>query len=269
VLLSLVLITLSFRSDALDPVQSFGASVLRPFEIAANRVAQPFRDAASWTSGLVDARAENERLKEQVELLQQQLLAQQTAVQENRDLRRKLRYLEGPAFPKDYRGVAATVLTNPTTFEQSVTISAGSSHGIAEEDVVVTEAGLVGQVTKVFPSVARVMLISDPESAVRAADARDRATVGILESGNSSDSLVLNRVGKDKRVENGDTIITAGSPGAGNLPSLFPRGIRVGVVTSWDQQDTDIHKYIQVQPFVDLDSLTSVLVLVPKTRTSR
>ena len=40
VLLSLVLITLSFRSSALDPVQSYGASVLRPFEVAANRVAR-------------------------------------------------------------------------------------------------------------------------------------------------------------------------------------------------------------------------------------
>ena len=49
VLVSLVLITVSFRSNALDSVQSFGASVLRPFEIAANRVARPFRDAASWT----------------------------------------------------------------------------------------------------------------------------------------------------------------------------------------------------------------------------
>ena len=263
-LLSLVLITLSFRSDTLDPVQSFGASVLRPFEIAANRVAQPFRDAAGWTSGLVHARSENERLKREVERLQQQLLARETALLEIQDLKRKLRYLEGPAFPKDYRGVAATVLTNPTTFEQTVTIAAGSNHGVAVEDVVVTETGLVGQVTKVFPSVSRVMLINDPESAVRAADARNRATVGVLERGSSSDSLVLNRVGKDKRVERGDTIITAGSPGGGELPSVFPRSIRIGVVTSVSQRDTDIHKHIQVQPFVDLGSLQSVLVLVPK-----
>ena len=71
-------------------------------------------------------------------------------------------------------------------------------------------------------------------------------------------------MGKDKRVENGDTIITAGSPGGGELPSLFPRRILIGTVTSVNQQDTDIFKHIQVQPFVDLTSLQSVLVLVPK-----
>jgi rod shape-determining protein MreC len=109
-----------------------------------------------------------------------------------------------------------------------------------------------------------VMLISSPESAVRAVDARTPATVGILEHGSTPDSLSLNRVGKDKRIELGDTIVTAGSPGGGQLPSLFPRNILIGTVTSWNQTDTDIFKHIQVQPFVDLTSLQSVLVLVPK-----
>ena len=267
VLLSLVLITVSFRSDALDPVQSFGSSVLRPFEVAANRVARPFRDAAGWTSGLFHARSENEKLHKENDELRQQLLESQAAIAENRDLKSKLRFIEGPRFPQDYHAVTASVLTNPTAFEQSVVISAGSKDGVAKEDVVVTSAGLVGQVTKVFSRAARVMLISDPGSAVRAADARDRGTFGILERGSSSSSLVLTRVGKDKRVELGDMIVTAGSPGGSDLPSIFPRAIRIGVVTSVNQRDTDVYKQIQVQPFVNLSSIQSVIVLVPKERT--
>ena len=34
------------------------------------------------------------------------------------------------------------------------------------------------------------------------------------------------------------------------------------------QTDTDIFQNIQVQPFVDLSSLESVLVLIPKKRTA-
>ena len=52
VLAAFVLLTLSFRSTALDGVEGFGASVLRPFEIAGNRIARPFRDATGWTRGV-------------------------------------------------------------------------------------------------------------------------------------------------------------------------------------------------------------------------
>jgi rod shape-determining protein MreC len=245
-------------------VQSAGASVLRPFEIAANRVARPFRDAAGWASGLVHAKSENERLTRENEVLRRQVAESQAALSENTRLQDLLDYRNSPRFPKDYRAVAASVLTNPTAFDQSVTISAGLDQGIAVEDVVVTVGGLVGQVTKVYGDVSLVMLISDPDSAVRAVDARDLSTVGILENGSTVGSLLLNRVGKDKRVEIGDTIITAGSPGGSELPSIFPRNIPIGTVTSWNQTDTDIFKHIQVQPFVDLGSLQSVLVLVPK-----
>jgi rod shape-determining protein MreC len=264
VLLSLVLITLSFRSDTLDPVQSFGASVLRPFEIAANRVARPFQDAVDWSTDLVHARSENERLKKENQELRLAIARNKAALAENRDLKSQLRYRDSPSFPKDYRGVTATVLTNPTTFDQSVTIAAGTNQGVAMEDVVVSRGALVGTITKVYANVSLVTLISDPSSSVRAADERNLSTVGMLERGSASDSLVLNNVGKDKRVEMGDTIITAGSPGGSDLPSLFPRHIPVGIVTSVNQTDTDIYKHIQVQPFVNLGSLTSVLVLVPK-----
>ncbi len=266
VLLSLVLLTLSFRSSALDPVEGFGASVLRPFEIAANRVARPFRDASGWTHGLFHAKAENRQLRTEIEQLRRRNAALTGAQEENAQLHKLLRYARSASFPKDYDEVGAQVLTSPTAFDQSVTISAGSDQGIALEDVVVTNQGLVGTVTKVLASEARVTLITDPSSAVRAVDKTNLAAVGILDHGNGSNSLILDRVGKDKKVNFGDTIMTAGSPAGGKYPSLFPRNIGIGVVSSVGQNDTDIFKVIQVQPFVDLSSLQSVLVLIPKQR---
>ena len=63
VLLSSLLITVSFRSSALDGAQGTVAGILRPFEIAADRVTRPFRDTVGWAHGLVDAKAENKRLR--------------------------------------------------------------------------------------------------------------------------------------------------------------------------------------------------------------
>ena len=268
VVLSLALLTFSYRSNALDPVESTSASVLRPFEIAANRVARPFRDAADWTHGIFNAKSQNKRLEAENARLRQLNARLQNAFEENAILHRDLRYAQGPTFPKGYDEVGARVLSSPSALDQSVTISAGRNQGIQPEDIVLTNEGLVGTVSKVLGSESRVTLITDPTSAVRAVDAQNLSAVGILEHGTGPTSLVLDNVGKDKpQVGSGDMIMTAGSA-PGPLQSLFPRNIPIGYVSSVSQTDTDIFQNIQVQPFVDLSSLESVLVLIPKKRTA-
>ena len=268
VVLSLALLTFSYRSNALDPVESTSASVLRPFEIAANRVARPFRDAANWTHGVFNAKSENKRLEAENARLRQLNARLQNAFEENAILHRDLHYVQGPTFPKGYDEVGARVLSSPSALDQSVTISAGRNQGIQPEDIVLTNEGLVGTVSKVLGSESRVTLITDPTSAVRAVDAQNLSAVGILEHGTGPTSLVLDNVGKDKpQVGSGDMIMTAGSA-PGPLQSLFPRNIPIGYVSSVSQTDTDIFQNIQVQPFVDLSSLESVLVLIPKKRTT-
>jgi cell shape-determining protein MreC len=64
-------------------------------------------------------------------------------------------------------------------------------------------------------------------------------------------------------VRDGDTIVTAGSLGKSTLPSMFPRGIPVGTVTSQSSNDVNPFKNIEVKPLVDFSSLQSVIVLVP------
>ena len=149
VVLSLALLTFSYRSNALDPVESTSASVLRPFEIAANRVARPFRDAADWTHGVFNAKSENKRLEAENARLRQLNARLQNAFEENAILHRDLRYAQGPTFPKGYDEVGARVLSSPSALDQSVTISAGRNQGIQPEDIVLTNEGLVGSVISV------------------------------------------------------------------------------------------------------------------------
>jgi rod shape-determining protein MreC len=268
VLLSLVLITVSFRSTALDGVQGTGAAALRPFEIAADRVARPFRDAAGWTKGLLDAKSEVKRLRARNERLQQQVIIDESALQENVHLRAQLHY-QGPPSVRDFKQVHAVVLTNPlNAIDESVTIGAGSADGLRAGSVVLApNGGLVGTVDKAFPQVARVTLLTDDQSAVTAMDLTSPTAVGIVEpGGGGSDVLILDLVGKSKVVSEGDTVITAGSIGTDKLPSRFPRGVRIGTVTSARDNDVNPFKNIQVKPFVDFSSLQSVIVLVRRAR---
>jgi rod shape-determining protein MreC len=266
VLACLALVTLSFRSTALNPVEGVAASALRPFEIAANRVARPFRDATSWAHGLVNAKAENRRLIAANALLTAQVAQLKGQAQLASQLGAEAHYIHSPAFPSGFIERAAEVLSSPTDLDQSIAISAGSNNGLAPEDVVVSDNGeLVGIVTAVLPTEARVMLITNPESNVRAVDESDAAAIGIVDHGVGSNTLIFDRIGKNLRVRDMDTIVTAGSPATGKFPSLFPRDIPIGSVSSVGQSDTQVYEDIQVQPFADLGSLETVLVLVPKS----
>ena len=100
--LSLVLITVSFRSSALDGVQGTAAGILRPFEVAADRVSRPFRDTIGWVHGLTNAKSENAKLKRQVEALREQIVLDESAVQENVQLRAQLDY-HGPPIARELR----------------------------------------------------------------------------------------------------------------------------------------------------------------------
>ena len=269
VLLSLVLITVSFRSSALDGVQGTAAGILKPFEVAADRISRPFRDAVSWGRGLVDAKSQNKQLKARIQTLQQQLSLDEGAVQQNVQLKAALNYRGLPSI-KNFRRVNASVAVNPqSAIDQSVTIAAGSQDGVAVGDVVVAptggqSGGLVGTVDRVAANVARVTLLTDDQSRVTAADLTSPTAIGIVKrGGGGSDVLILDRVLKQKAVRVGDTIITAGTLGSTTLKSMFPRGIPIGTVTSESDTDVNAFKNIQVEPLVDFTSLQSVIVLVP------
>lgn len=270
VVLALALITVSFRASGLTPLQDVGSTVLRPFQVASERVARPFEDGYNWFAGLVHARSENRKLRKEVDALRNQAFRNQQAVQENEVLRKALAYVDGPRFPKDYTAVATSVIAPPQSrFDQTIVIDAGRNYGIRVDYPVVTPDGLVGKVTRVGKTVSQVVLLTDESSAVSAADQNQPGAIGIVKHGQGgSDLLILDRVDKSQQVAVGDPVITQGSPGNGLLPSIYPRGIAIGVVAQVNQRDTDLYKQIQVQPFVDFSSLRSVLVLVPKTPTA-
>jgi rod shape-determining protein MreC len=265
VVLALALITVSYSQGGSGPVgdaQDAAATALRPFQVATERVAQPFRDAYAWAESLVDARNEARELAKENERLRQQLLQNQAAASENDRLRALLTFRDGPAFPRDYDGLAAAVVARPAqAFAQAIVVAVGSKDGVAPNAPVVTADGLVGLVTRVGTRTARVRLLVDDQSAVSALDANTDAS-GIVRHGKGARStLILDRVPKEADVRVGDSIVTAGWR-SGPFSSLYPRGIPIGTVTSVGQTDTDLYKQVQVQPFADFGALDSVIVLV-------
>ncbi len=267
VVVSLVLITVYLRESdegGLHAAQRIGLAVLAPFQAAGERVARPFQDAYAYVSDLVDAKSEKDALERQVRALSQDVIRYQTAARENERLRELLQFVEGPRFPDDFRGLVTRVIAQPAgPYNQEILVAAGSNDGVTIDAPVVTEDGLVGVVTGVAPDAAKVTLLTDQSIAVSALDLSSGARGIVKPSPSAGSGLVLDRVGKEQVIEEGDMIITAGWR-TGELASLYPWGIAIGTVTSVGQQDIDLYKRVQIDPFVDFDSLSEVIVLVKR-----
>lgn len=266
VLASLTLLTISFRSPtsgALHDLQGAGSSALRPFQVAASRVAQPFRDAYDYFDGLASAKSENARLKKEIESLRSQALLNAEAARQEKALARIVHYHDGATFPQGYRAVTARVVSGSAAspFARTVVITAGKSDGIKGLEPVVSGDGFVGRVTNVFPDTAVVTLLSDTQIRVPAVDVRTNAR-GVVQP-SSAGGLILDQVSKQFPVRAGDQIVTQGTVDP-HYPLLEPYGIPIGRVTYAHATDTSSFLQVELQPLADLSSLQAVSVLVKK-----
>ena len=267
---ALALLTISFRSPtsgALHDVQGTGASVLRPFQIAAERVARPFRDAYGYFEGLASAKSENTKLRREVRDWRRQAAANLAGARRAADLEKLLAFEQGPMYPQDYRPVNTSVISFPNgPFVQQVAIAAGSNSGIRINSPVVSADGLVGRATNVTPSMSVVTLITDPDSAVAARDLRT-GVLGLIRHGQGN-TLILDQVSKEQKVFKGDMIVTQGTRDR-RYPDLYPYGIPIGQVISVGTSDIASYLTVQVAPFASLNSLDSVAALVATKRTPK
>jgi len=268
-LVSLILMTVYFRESGggtLHGMQNAGATVLKPFQVGAERVARPFQDAYNWVRGLENAKSERDRLRIANDRLRRTVIHDKSAARENVILKRDLGYVSGPSFPRNYLPVTAAVISKPPgPFEQQIVLGAGTANGVRYNSPVVTPDGLVGRVTDVTRHTAQVTMLTDEDSAVSAVDLNTNAQ-GIVRHGqNVGNTLYLDRVAKQDRVQVGDPVITAGWQ-TGTLTPLYPHGIAIGRVSSVSRSDTSLYTLVQVTPFVDFNALDSAIVLVRKAQ---
>lgn len=271
VVLSLALITAYFRepdSGGLHDAQGVAASVLRPFQVGADRLARPFRDAYGYVTNLLNAKSDATKLRRENRALRLEASQAQTIFRDNRELRKALHFVSSAEYLQGYGRVPTRVISQPDDYDQQLVIDAGVNAGVRRGDAVVTPDGLVGIVSLAHSREARVQLLTDESGAVSAADQRTGARGIVQHNGGASGSFVLNQVQKSDRVRGGDRVVTAGWR-LGRLTPLYPKGIPIGVVSSVNEVDTDIFKRVQVDPYVNFSKLEAVIVLIRRQQARR
>jgi rod shape-determining protein MreC len=262
--LSVALVTVYFGESGngvLHALQRGAQEALAPIETGASRALKPVRDLFGWVGDTVDAKDENEQLREEVQDLRRDLAQAQTAQRDARQLRGLVGLQREDGFPQGTEPVTARVIArSPTVWYASLKIDKGSGDGVRVDQPVIAAGGLAGKVTRVTAGNAEVTLITDAESAV-SAQVMPQGANGIVkpEVGNPDD-LLLDFVEKGRRVTEGTTVVTSGFTSE-RVRSIFPRGIPIGRVTEVDLDEIELYQRVHIKPFADLRRLDFVQVL--------
>jgi rod shape-determining protein MreC len=240
--------TASGRGDT-DPLGRLVVDLVAPFQRLARVVTGGLGDMWDGVAGLFRRPAEFDRLRAELAALEVRTVHADELEQENARLRELLQFrqrLEGDV-------LAGTVIGRDATgLARTITVDRGERDGVAKGAAVLAPAGVVGRVFFTSERVARVILITDHNSALDAIVQRTRAR-GIVE-GTIDGGCGLKFVKRTEDLQPGDVIVTSGVDG------IFPRGLPVGVLTSVDKRGQGLFQYAAVRPFVDFDRVEEVLV---------
>lgn len=263
VVCSLILLTAYFGespSSPLHSVQRGFLEVVSPIQDGASRALKPVRDLFGWFGDTMDAKEERDRLREELEEARRVAIANEAAARQAEEYE-KLLGLDDELGLDQMGPVAARVITrSPTLWYSTVTINKGSSDGVQVDQPVLNGDGLVGTVTAVTRSSAVVTLITDHTSGVSAI-VNETGVAGVVQPAvGKPDDLLLEFIRRGDRIEEGQTIVTAGSRSQ-RYESLFPPGIPVGEVTKVDAVELDVYQRVHVRPFAQLRRLDTVQVL--------
>lgn len=239
---------------------------INPVSVAVNTVAAPVKTGFSYIAHTLtnfrdfvwDMRAyksENERLA----LENMELRKDNRDIAAYKDENERLRaLLELKDEMWEYTTVAAQIISySGTVNSEKIEINKGAIHGISVDNAVIAPEGIVGRITEVGPNYAVATTIIDTSSAVGVKNSRTGGS-GLIEGDKevSSDRRCkLTFMDKNTPLIVGDAIETSGSGG------IYPPGLSVGTVMSIEADSTGTLSGAVIDPSVDFNRLSSVLVI--------
>ena len=144
----------------------------------------------------------------------------------------------------------------PDNFRAFISINKGARDGIKEGMAVTSEGSLVGKITEVSTTSAKVFLLIDPEFKVAALDQNSPSRATGTVRGQIGRGLFMDKIPQDQQVKPGDTIITSG------LGGDFPKGLVIGRVESVNQKDNAVFQTAQIVSDIKFSQLEIVFVMV-------
>jgi rod shape-determining protein MreC len=250
-LIAIVLLFVDARMGLLSGVRQVAATVLYPMQMAALMPRKALANMGDYFSSLSTLQKEVQALKHQ-ELARAQLLQQaQFQMAENAHLRR---LMEGKQQLPVQSQMAEILYDARDPSTRRIVINRGSRDDVSLGLPVIDHAGVVGQVTRVFPFTSEVTLLTDKDQAIPVQVLRSGLRSIVYGRGNTG-LLDLRFVAQDADIQVGDVLVTSG------LDGMYPAGLAVARVTQVEKAAGSFGRVVG-QPLAGIDRNRQVLVIM-------
>lgn len=251
--LAVFLMVADARWKMTQPLRAVVATMLQPVQEVLMAPARWWDTAGHYFSGLDAAK--------QSQLAAQRLVAQQSErVMRADQLERENARLRGllALRPRiEVASMAAEVLYDaPDPFTRKVVIDQGSTNRVVLGAPVIDEAGVLGQVTRVYPLTSEVTLVTDKDAAVPVVNVRTQQR-GVAYGTPQAHGMELRFMAGNADVQVGDVLQTSG------LDGVYPAGLPVAKVLQVDRRADSAFARITLAPTANPDSTRHVLLLEP------
>jgi rod shape-determining protein MreC len=255
IVLSLLLLFIDARYRHLESVRNVLAVPIQALQrVATSVITQP---GVLWDqlSNYVDTQGnlatENAQLRQQQFDYATQLLQLEVLQTENTQLRKLHEIAERVDFPMQ---MAEIVYHERDIFKRKIYLDKGTQKNVVAGQIVMDETGVVGQVTRVYPWLSEVTLITDKDHAVPIQMLRTGLRAVVFGSGNISNlSLRYMPVSSDIQVD--DVMVTSGIDGT------YPPGLPVAKVLRIDRDPAYPFAQILCAPLSGVDQQRQLMII--------
>lgn len=249
--LSLLLMFIDARYRYLESTRSALSVLVSPIQRLATIPSVLWQQAGNFfvtQQGLVD---DNKSLHQQHERDAAELSQLQSMQQENLHLRNLLALQQRSEFAAKF---AEIVYAERDVFKRRVLINKGADANVLAGQVVMDDVGIIGQITRVYPWLSEVTLITEKDHAVPVQALRNGLRTVVFGAGDTS-QLSLRYMPISSDIQNGDILVTSGIDG------VYPQGIPVARVEKIERDAAYPFARITCLPVAGVDKHRHLLIL--------
>lgn len=228
-----------------DILRSAVVTISKPFAWCGTQVSEAFNGFTDIFTEYDDLKAENQRLKEELDALKDSPYNSEVVQNENEWLKKYLNFhTEHPEFTLTDARIIARDAGN---FSTVLTLDKGKVHGIKKNMPVIAPEGLFGYVSEVGLDWCRVMTVVETATSVGAYTDRTGAT-GVVEGDlelRSGGKCRMTYIEATSDIRVGDKVYTSGDG------STYPAGLLLGSISSITADEASRTLIAEITPAID------------------